>query len=91
MGFAKEAITSRDRRIRKTGLMTRPTQVRMPLGRREKKSTSRKKTSENPSSHSLSLPASSGSTPTVKEVVAHRGMAKQGPMVRYSSTVKKRP
>ena len=31
----------------------------------------------------------SGSMPVVKDVVAHLGIAKQGPMVRYSRQVKK--
>ena len=49
-----------------------------------------KKTAEKISSHRPweVLSPSRGATPTVKEVVAQRGMAKKGPMVRYSRQVK---
>ena len=64
----------------------------MPLGRRENQSTRAKKARENSSSQSLACPSlTRGATPTVKEVEAHLGMAKKGPMVRYSRQEKNRP
>ena len=61
----------------------------MPLGFRENSSTMAKNTREKMARYSVSLPSGSRFTaPTVKEVLAQRGMAKRGPMVRYSSVQK---
>ena len=70
-----------------------PIQTVIFPGRREKNSTRAKNTSEKikrarlPAAFSPSI----GWIPVVKEVVAHLGMAKNGPMVRYSRQVKKYP
>ena len=68
--------------------MTLPIQVIISPGRRENSSTAVKKTAVNTSCASApeALP-SSGETPATNEVVAQRGMAKKGPMVRYSAQV----
>ena len=72
------------RNSRKQGLSTLPTQTRILPGRSEKNSAAAKKAAENASRQSRVLPpcGSTCSSPTVKEVVAQRGMAKNGPMVR---------
>ena len=66
------------------GVMTLPIQTVISPGRRDKISTMAKKIAEKIFSASDSdAPAlSMGATPTVKEVVAHLGIAKPGPMVR---------
>ena len=71
-------------------MSTLPTQTRILPGRSEKNSAAAKKAAENASRQSRVLPpcGSTCSSPTVKEVVAQRGMAKNGPMVRYSAQVK---
>ncbi len=71
--------------------MIRPTHVRILLGRSEKNSTSAKKITEKTASSVTAPPVSSGSTPMVKLVAAQRGMAKSGPIVRYSAQVKNTP
>ena len=70
--------------------MILPIHTVMFAGRSDRNSTSAKKTSEKISSARPSeAPSPSiGSTPVVKDVVAHLGMAKNGPMVRYSRQVK---
>ena len=66
-----------------------PIQTVMFAGRSEKNRTSEKKISEKIKSPIPSdTPCGSmGAMPVVKEVVAHLGMAKNGPMVRYSRHV----
>ena len=77
------------RKPRKQGVSTRPTQVRIFPGQREKSSAAVKKTRVKSSRKSRVFPAGrTCSSPTVKEVVAQRGMAKKGPMVRYRAQVK---
>ena len=71
--------------------MIRPTHVRILLGRSEKNSTSAKKITENMASSVTAPPVSIGSTPMVKLVAAQRGIAKSGPIVRYSAQVKNTP
>ena len=70
-----------------------PIQTVIFPGRREKNSTRPKNTRENISRTSASetFSPSIGWIPVVKEVVAHLGMAKNGPMVRYNRQVKKYP
>ena len=62
-------------------------------GRSEKNRTKAKNTAEKISraSHSLESLPSMGVTPVVKETVAHLGIAKSGPIVRYKIQVKKIP
>ena len=79
------AVTTRmARKTRKMGVMTLPIQTVISPGRRDKISTMAKKITEKiKSAMDSDAPAlSMGATPTVKEVVAHLGMAKPGPMVR---------
>ena len=61
-----------------------PIQSVMLPGRMENTNTSAKKISENKNSIvcSESCVPKRGLTPAVKEVVAHRGIAKNGPIVR---------
>ena len=90
-GFTSAVTTSTARNTRNSGLMIRPTHVRILLGRSEKNSTSAKKITENTTSAVPASPPSSGSTPMVKLVAAQRGIAKSGPIVRYSAQVKNTP
>ena len=70
----------------------RPIEVRMLAGRSENAATMVKNTNENSASaRPLCSAPTSGSTPRVKGTVAQRGIAKNGPMVRYSAQVKHRP
>lgn len=90
MGRSSAVTVRMPRNSKNRGFKILPTQVRMPEGRREKKSTTRKNRAENAHSTAFSRPwGSSGSTPTLKETVAVRGMANRGPMVRYKRHVKK--
>ncbi|KIR02763.1 hypothetical protein P261_01578 [Lachnospiraceae bacterium TWA4] len=59
-------------------------------GRSEQNSTIAKNTNENPSNSILSsaIPLKIGSAPTVNEVDAQRGIAKNGPIVKYNKQVK---
>ena len=83
MGLTRAVTTSTARQTRNSGLSTLPTQVRILPGRRENHSTAPKNTSENRASAPWPPPPpSAGATPTSKGTVAHRGMAKKGPMVR---------
>ena len=64
----------------------------MLAGRSESTATTAKNASENSASASpLPSAPTSGCIPSVKGTVAQRGMAKNGPMVRYSAQVKHRP
>ena len=78
------------RKTRKQGFRILPTQVRILPGRSAKKSAAAKNAAEKSSRYSVLLPfcGSTCSSPTVNDVVAQRGMAKKGPMVRYSAQVK---
>ena len=60
-------------------------------GRKEKNNTSAKKISEKMNNTVVpeTFCPSIGSIPVVNDVVAHLGMAKNGPMVRYNRQVKK--
>ena len=93
MGRSSAAPTRMPKLTRNTGLSTLPTQVRIPLGRRENTSTTPKKISENTARAQGDSPhvPSSGCTPTENGTVAQRGTAKNGPMVRYSAQVKNTP
>ena len=91
MGFTSAAITSTARSARKIGVRILPTWVRILPGLSENASTTTKNTSEKIASASdwLEPAGIRVATATVKGVVAQRGMAKKGPMVRYSAQVKK--
>ena len=96
-GSPRGAVSARSSRMANThknrGLSTLPIQVRICPGRRDRASTTAKNASENTAS-ATPCHAPAGSTrsmPTVYETVAHRGMAKNGPMVRYSAQVKNSP
>mgnify|MGYP000431808840 CR=1 FL=1 len=66
------------------GLLITGTQVRILPGRSAKKSAAAKNATEKSSRYSVLLPfcGSTCSSPTVNDVVAQRGMAKNGPIVR---------
>ena len=95
------ALSARSTRIpsitRNTGFNTFPIQVMISPGLREKNRTTAKNKNENAACQSIyPLPdtAFAGrilSIPTVKETEAHRGVAKNGPIVRYRAQVKKMP
>ena len=72
------------RKNKNSGLMILPIQSVIFPGRREKSSTRAKNTAEKRNSVIRSETAfpSIGAMPVVKDVVAHRGMAKHGPMVK---------
>ena len=83
MGRSRAVTVRMPRNSKNRGFKIFPTQVRMPEGRREKYSTTRKNNAEN--THRISFACSwgsRGSTPTLKDTVAVRGMANRGPMVR---------
>ena len=92
-GCISARITSTARNSRKMGLMILPIQTVILPGLSEKNRTNAKKTAEKIRSASGSREASVsiGVTPVVKDVVAQRGMAKSGPMVRYRRHVKNTP
>ena len=91
MGRSRAVTVRIPRNSRNKGFRILPTQVKMPEGRREKYSTIRKNSAENTQSASFSCSGgSNGKIPTLKETVAVLGMAKSGPMVRYSTQVKNR-
>ena len=84
-GFTSATTIRMPRNSRKNGLRILPTHVRILPGKSENRSAAAKNTAEKTSSHSRSCSAACGtacSIPTVKAVVAQRGMAKNGPMVR---------
>lgn len=71
------------RKQRNSGFRTLPIQVRISPGRKEKNKTAAKKSREKTASTTVwSAVGNKLSMPTVKETVAQRGMAKNGPMVR---------
>jgi len=83
MGRSSAATTSVPRNARNTGLSSLPIQVMILLGFREKSSTAAKNTAEKIASATCSLASPmSLPAPTLKLVLAQRGMAKRGPMVR---------
>ena len=90
LGVTSTTMTRMARNTRKQGVRILPTQVRILPGRSAKKSAAAKNATEKSSRYSVVLPSCGRicSRPTVKEVVAQRGMAKNGPMVRYSAQVK---
>ena len=91
-GFRSAAMTSADKNTRNTGFSILPIQVIIPLGFREKAKTTAKKTKEKMARYrALCASPISPTAPTEKEVLAHRGMANSGPMVRYSRVQKKVP
>ena len=89
-GLSSTTNTRMLRKIRKNGVRILPTQVRILPGYSENSSAAAKKATEKSSRYSCILPSAGRicSRPTVKETVAHLGMAKNGPMVRYSAQVK---
>ena len=90
LGERSATTTRMPRKTRKQGFRILPTQVRILPGRSAKKSAAAKNATEKSSRYSVLLPfcGSTCSSPTVNDVVAQRGMAKNGPMVRYSAQVK---
>ena len=85
------AVTVRmPRNSKKHGLRILPTLVRILPGNSEKSSTAAKNKTENSSKKSctFALSGKSCSSPTVNDTVAQRGIAKKGPIVRYSAQVK---
>ena len=86
-------MISTAKKNRKSGLMILPIQRVILPGRSEKNSTKAKNAAEKTSrySHSGESAPSKGVMPVVNETVAHLGMAKSGPMVRYRRQVKKMP
>ncbi len=83
--------TKMPRNTRNTGFRISPTQVSIFPGRRDSANVTAKKA--NAKIHNAACPFSgkNRSMPTVKEVAARRGMAKNGPMVRYSRHEKNAP
>ena len=77
--------------MRNSGVSTLPTQVRISPGLSERTSTARKNRSEKTTSTPLVYAPSPSMfcMPMVKETAPQRGMAKKGPIVRYSAQVKK--
>ena len=90
MGETKAVIRRIPRQTRKMGFRIFPIQVRILPGFKENQSTTPKNTRENkvrgtgPGEALLRR----GEIPTSKGTVAHLGMAKKGPMVRYRTQVK---
>ena len=91
-GLSNTVTASTPKDSRKSGVSVRPIEVRMLAGRSESAATMAKNASENrASARERPSAPTSGSTPRVKGTVAQRGMAKKGPMVRYSAHVKHTP
>ena len=89
VGCSMAETMSTARNSRKHGLSTLPTHTRIFPGLSAKNSTAAKNASESSRRYSFVLPCGSTcSSPTVNDVVAQRGTAKNGPIVRYSRQVK---
>ena len=92
VGESMETITNTAKNAKKVGFSSLPTHVKIFPGRSENQSAAAKNTKEKINSHVPALLSGRRcSKPTVKEVVAQRGLAKNGPIVKYSRQVKNMP
>ena len=92
IGFTSAVTASSARLTRNIGVNIFPTHVSIFPGLRENHSTAAKNTRENIHTSHFAVPsATSGLMPTEKDVDAQRGIANNGPIVRYSAQVNTLP
>ena len=92
-GLLNAAFTRVPRKIKNRGLMIFPIHTVILDGRSEKNKTNPKNIKENRNKAAVSEVSfpNSGTIPVVNEVVAHLGMAKKGPIVKYNKQVNTYP
>ena len=91
-GEKSARITKILNKIKNRGFSIFPIHVKICPGFNEKNNTTAKNTKENIPNPAIFPPSEiNDSIPTVNETVAHLGIAKKGPIVKYKRHVKKTP